>query len=355
MSTAIHSLEQLFDRMNMDLMLFDVGRHVSSLPADVFQRVESQEIVYPSPYLGHAWLALLFRDKLAATEQDNLSSASLWFIRLPLDEQGMLSLHDRDQFIQQVMIAIGNNLEAEKQQQQVQSVLENNPYRFSPTPEKQAVVHARSRQLLNIPNSDHLGIALELLQKNCSDWQQLPIQGLAELATDWENHEALLLRAIGKLPDQALTTLGICLESEALNSSLTSALCERLCATKQSELRSSLIRAISSSADIKIRQENLIALLKNNSGELDTESLLSMATRCYRDLTNPVLAVPFLNELSKQPQEVFNKTLGDLLYIQWMRVPLLAVINGEEADIGLKEAMRQFIGHYSQNESRTTH
>lgn len=330
----------------MELAVFNTGRHINEIPLPVFKRIEEHGMAYPVPYLGHAWLAFLFWDKSQGAEQTDLLQPNLWFVKLPLDEQGQLSIHHRDRFLQHVLIAIGNNLENQEREQQISSVMDNNPYSFVAAPEQQAVVHSKARKRLGIPPSDKRDQVLSYLTNPTESWQELAIQGFADITIDWERHKTTLLSAIPKLPQEVVKTLAIVLENETIDGDVTSALIERLNNNLPADVQAALIRGLSSSQDITARQEYLHGQLRHTE-KMDIEGVISIATRCYRDLTNPDLALAFLENLARQEHNAFDKVLGDLLLIGWMREPLLSVLNNSDISQALTAKSQLFFSRYT--------
>ncbi|MEC8428841.1 MAG: DUF3549 family protein, partial [Pseudomonadota bacterium] len=104
----ISTIGQLLDAMNVELQVFDLGRQVQAISRTTFQQFETQDIAYPSPHMGHAWLGIVFWVP-EAPEQP-----VLWFVKLPLDEQGKLAQAERDRFLQQLLTGAGKNLQAAK-------------------------------------------------------------------------------------------------------------------------------------------------------------------------------------------------------------------------------------------------
>lgn len=319
----ITSIGQLLDQMGVTTRIFDLGRHIQEISTATFAQFEAQSIAYPAPYLHHAWIGLLFWDK------DTPDIPLLWFIKLPLDEQGKLVPSERDQFLQQLMVALGSNIEASKQGRQLAAVLEGNPFVFTPSPERQAAIHARVNKLLGKPTSSYYAPACEYLQTDLSQWESIGIQGLADIAVRWPEHQGQLISTIPEMPAPVLIGLSQCLENEAINGALGKAIQTRLRAEiqKNDEDRShslvaALIRGLSQCQALALRQKTLAELLSTNAGD-DIEVLAAIATRCSLDLCNQELCLPFLEALSLKGQDNFNRILADLLFCAPVRPHIL--------------------------------
>lgn len=319
----ISSIGQLLDQMGVITRVFDLGRHIQEISTTTFARFEAQEIPYPAPYLHHAWLGLLFWDP------ETPEIPLLWFIKLPLDEQGKLVLAERDLFLQQLLVALGANIAASKQGEQLAAVLEGNPYVFTPSPERQAAIHARVNKLLGKMPSDFYAPACAYLKSDLSQWQSLGLQGLADIAVRWPEHQAELLRIIPALPAPALIGLCQCLENESINGALGKSLHTRLMAEigavgeeQNIGLIAALIRGLSQCQALELRQKTLLQVLHSSAGQ-QIEVLAAIGTRCSMDLCNVTLALPFLEALCQQGQLVFNRVLADLLFCAPLRPHLL--------------------------------
>lgn len=321
--------------MGVKTRFFDLGRHIQEISSTTFAQFEAQSVPYPAPYLQHAWLGLLFWDP------DTPDIPLLWFIKLPLDEQGKLVPSERDQFLKQLLIALGANIEASKQGQQIAAVLEGNPYVFTPSPERQASIHAKVNKLLGMPTSDFYQPTVKYIEGDLSAWQEIAIQGLADVAVRWPEHQGALARAIKTMPARPLNSLCLCLEHEAVNGPVTKAIYQRLeneRAGADSELIAGLIRAMSQSLAIELRHKALTHIL-NNTDIIAIEILAAIATRCHLDLCSPDICLVFLEALSRHGQDNFNRLLADVLFCAPIRPHILTAFRAPQRSQRLAAAI----------------
>lgn len=322
------TIAEFLDKMGVVARYFDCGRRIQEIPAKTMLQFEDGDIAYPTPYLHHAWLGLLFWDP------DAPDMPLLWFLKFPLDEQAKLLPAARNEFLKQLMVTVGHNLQAIQDGEKMQGILEGNPYTFTPTPERQASMHATAKQLMQLEPSDHYPIACDYLKGDLQQWQAVGIQGLADVAQRWQQHQNELINALPNMPQEPLQALCQCLENHKLSGALSKAITERI--TREREQQSphgsiiaALVRAISASQATELRQRCLQSLLLDEQ-TTDIEVLAAIATRCHQDLQDPLLCMPFLERLAQHPQATFNRVLADVLFLPELRNHILACFRAGE-------------------------
>lgn len=342
----IKTLGQFLTSMGVESRFFDMGRHISEISAKTFQEFEEGAITYPSPYLHHAWFGLLFWDPDAA------DTPLLWFLKFPLDEMGKIAPHDRDLFLKQLLSSVGANMQAVKDGERLNAVLEGNPFTFTPTPERQASINARVRQLLQQPPSSFYQAACEYLESDLQDWNNLGVQGLADLAVRWQQHQKPLIKAIERMPSTPLSSLSLCLESETTSGVLAKALVKRIDdeiahtqTSTDTSIMASLIRGISHSSALELRHKALKRVLVSPAST-SVEVLAAIATRCSQDLHNPDLCLSFLEALAKHPQQSFNQIMADLLFMPLLRGSIVAQFRSEQRSEHLTTAIGGLFQQY---------
>ncbi len=85
----INTLDEFFTRSGAEVSLYHMGRRVTACSRETLRAFENAEQAWPEPWQGQARLGIVFR--LGAMEEP-----AIWFLALPLDEQGMLSPAQRD-------------------------------------------------------------------------------------------------------------------------------------------------------------------------------------------------------------------------------------------------------------------
>ena len=99
--TEITTLSQFLTTAKTQFQVYDLGRRVQHIDMLAFHQIESLSAPYPYPIQGHAQFAIVFWD---ASQQH-----FIWFLKLALDEQGLLSPAPRSQFIEMILAALGQD------------------------------------------------------------------------------------------------------------------------------------------------------------------------------------------------------------------------------------------------------
>lgn len=353
---TLSTLSGLIASADFNLRWFDVGRRIQSISKSTAQAFENGAAAWPHPYLRQAWCGLL----LWPADENVSGDPVVWFLRLPLDEQGKLLLPIRDRFLKQLYEALypegkGENGESrekhpgENPEKHLQQALEDSGLVFTPPAEKRAAFHAKAAKLLKRPASDHYPAAKAYAKDPASfPWEQLALQGIADLAVRWEEQRDNLAGSVHRFATPALIPLCQCLESEAIDHHLAEPLIRRAQQTlTDSEpdlnLVTAVIRGVSHSIATGMRQQFLLQILQSDAAT-HGEVLAAIGSRCSDDLQVPELAQLWLENLSaSQPQQTFNLLLTDLLFIPQLRNGLLGVLRNPERKESVARAFGEFL------------
>ncbi|RDE24992.1 DUF3549 family protein [Motiliproteus coralliicola] len=341
----IQTLTDFLSNANVSFRLFDMGRRVSKLSTEEFRRFEQAQTPYPLPFLQQAWIGVLLWSPKQKQQQ------IIWFLKLPLDEQGLLVQAARDDFLHRLARCVGDQL---LEQNEGEDPLKDNPFAFTPDQEKMAAFHAKAAQILHQPHSVFYQPTRDYLAglKDLNDWQQLGLQGIADVCDrlDQQNNAELLERILDQLPLPPLEAFCAQLEHQQPPHSLSRALSRRLhreLETGSCEATSigALLRALSQSFDAQQRQQAIQAVLTTPYGT-DVEVLAAIASRCWADLQQAELCQAFLEALARNPagQPCFNRVLADLVFIPGMRPAVMAGLRNPERSDQLAQAIGGFFG-----------
>ncbi|MCQ3827932.1 DUF3549 family protein [Microbulbifer elongatus] len=350
-----NTLTELITDADFDLRWFDLGRRVRPVSRKAAQAFEDGASPWPHPYLRQAWCGLLLTPRRTEIENGPTEPA-VWFLRLPLDEQGKLLLPIRDRFLRALHQALHPANEAASNGQApakaLQQALENSGLMFTPATDKRAVFHAQAAKLLGHPPSNHYPAAKAYAKDPAAfPWEQLALQGLADLAVRWDKEQENLAANLTRFAAPALISLSQGFESEAIEHQLVEPLIARARQSLESDtpdfaLVIAVIRGISHSPATRMRQQFLSWILQQNPAGAATqpEVLAAIGSRCNEDLSQAVLAKSWLERLSaSQPQETFNLLLSDLLFLPQLRNVLLGVLRDPQRQESVALSFGRFL------------
>ena len=133
----IETLSQLLQLSDSQYRIYDIGRKIEKISKEQFEKVELNQIPYPTPSQGHAIIAITFWQKQSPQPY-------LWLLKLPLDERGLLNQGARNHFIAIVVEALGSDLTKDPTEQQ-QELLNSNPYLYTPAQYKLASLKQQNK------------------------------------------------------------------------------------------------------------------------------------------------------------------------------------------------------------------
>lgn len=302
-----------------------MGRRVMKIPEKQFLQFEKTERPYPQPLQNHAWFAISMLDAEVSEEP------VIWFLRLPLDEQGKLIQASRDYFIHR-LLEVATAKKAGTQSDT--DAFKDNPYVFKPQQEKMAVLHAKLASDLGLPASSYYTHARDYFSgtPGWEQWNFVGYQGIADVAAGIQEASTsdLLVDAITKLPQSPLCALCHCLENEVPGLTLSQALLKRLetelsVAEPSLDITTALVRGLSQSVSKTYRQQ-MFELVMNSRFATHIELLAALSGRAWELLQQPEYALRYLEALAQTEQDVFNHCLADLLAIPGMRKNLLQAV-----------------------------
>lgn len=340
------SISALLNQSGASYRIFDMGRRISKLTSDQFEKLEQGLIPYPSPYLHHAWLALMLWNP-KQTDQN-----VVWFLKFPLDEQGFLVQAVRDDFLNRLLQNISQMLN-QTSLDDSNDALKDNPFSFTPDQEKMAMFHSMANKLTNAGASHFYSGAKAYLggEMGWENWSGVGYQGIADLVTrlDEDNNSAYLINAIPHLPTEPLVALCSCLEHASPNHRIATALQNRLESAindaQASSLIAALLRGLSNiHNDVMVKEAIEAVLASTHAG--NAEILTAIATRCHTSLQHPDLLSLYLEKLavSEAGQAGFSRILADLMFIPVMRILILQAFRNPQRSDALTTAVGHMFG-----------
>lgn len=317
-----------------EVNFFDMGRRVVEIPLDIMRHFEAAEMPYPQPFLQSAWLGILFRypDNDANGQAATGSAHNIWFVKLPLDEQGLLQQAARDDFLRHVIKQLDETLNKALDKESQQSMPEDNPHGFTPREDRMAVFHAKISRQTGDPASQFYTHARDYFAgiPGYDQWNFVGLQGIADVvarldedALDGKSNAQTLAQAIPLIPTTPFAALCSCLENNAIDNTLTQTIAERINKALKDENAVEVaagIRGLSLSTDRNTVITTIQSVLKNSTGR-NVEVLAAIAGRAWEILDDPAIRYSFLENLAAcdAGQQAFNGIMADLLFLPGLR------------------------------------
>lgn len=326
----INSLHDFFQRSGAEVRLYHLGRRVEPCALETLAAFEAGDLAWPAPWQGTARLAMVFR---LGDMQDPL----IWFLALPLDEQGHLDPAPRDAFVQRLLETLGRSVQGlgRAEGAQIDNLMKDNPLAFSPSLPFQAVLHARASRDAGLPASEHLEPAEAYLTgQQAIDWRALGLQGLADLVVrmDAATSRALAAR-LDALPGEVLVSLCYCLEHVDIDAELARALRRRgeaAGADGDIETFCACVRAMGGASTDEAGA--WFDVLLDDPDACGPDLLAAMAGRGWHHLEDAERLPRFLTRLAETPGADFTAVARDLALIPRLRLPVLMTLREAEAD-----------------------
>lgn len=311
----ISSISEFLVQAGTDYRIVDMGRAFRVLESQTFLDIENAKTPAPYPRQQQMWLGLVFWNKSLSEQR------YIWFLKLPLDEQGTLVSANRDHFLQTIVDALGVEfLENEEHE------LKDNPYTFTPTEQQMSDFNSFVRHLLELPPSQYYQDAKNYIARpDLNDWQMLSKQGLSDLASNLlkDANAKHIAEHFHQFPDEVKQPLCASLENYQLPKALEDFFITQMQSSHGSQSDKCLyLRAITKSR-LELSVQTIDVLLASDA-ELSTDLLVIIAGRHWQTLNDANRALRFFECCSKQ--NLFLPLYGDLVQIPEIRHSILGVI-----------------------------
>ncbi|TPH13844.1 DUF3549 family protein [Litorilituus lipolyticus] len=337
--TNIETISQLLQLSGSQYRLFDMGRKIEKISKDLFEKIELNQLPYPTPSQGHAFIAIAFWQKMSPEPY-------LWLVKLPLDERGLLNQAARNHFIAIIVEALGSDLTKDPTEQQ-EELLKNNPYLFTPAQYKLASLNSKLKVELKQNASEYFSPFLQYIstESNWQEWQNVGVQGITDFVAriNQDNHSKLLIKALPSLPEEVLLPICGALENENLTIDLIGALIAQLTTSLQSSNSNSqvsqyLLRSLSGNSEhVKVRAF-IKGLLQQDA--VAAELLITLSGRCWMSLSEPDVLMAFFEHLViTKDIALFNSIFKDLVAIPAIRPVVFQCMRADNRSQGLAQAI----------------
>ncbi|WP_447957632.1 DUF3549 family protein [Vreelandella sp. EE7] len=335
---ALYTLDEFFERSGADVSFYHMGRRVAPCARQTLASFERGETPWPEPWQGQARIGVVFRI-------GDMVEPAIWFLALPLDEQGLLSPASRDGFLNRLVETLGRNVSTLGQEDPSgEHFMKDNPLAFTPSLPFQAVLNAQARCALGFAASQHLEpVEAYLSGQQTIDWQALGLQGIADytVRSDSESRH-LLARAISeqRLEDEVIRALCLCLEHCAPDDALVKALAakgEQAANAGDIETLCACVRAVGGSESQGVG-EWYKALLED-SAACGPDLLAAIAGRGWAWLEDAERLPLFLERLAEHPNTNFTAAVRDIALIPRLRLLVVMTLRDAPADSAIQSRL----------------
>ncbi|WP_106478635.1 DUF3549 family protein [Phytohalomonas tamaricis] len=330
---AINTLYEFFQRAAITPRLYHMGRRVVPCSLEHLHEFEQGHIAWESPWRLEARLAIIFSPRADSDDP------AVWFLALPLDEQGFLSPALRDAFLQRLLETLGRSALAPTiaDTAQVDNLMQDNPLAFTPEPTFRAMFTARASHDMNRPASTHWELADSYFtgQQQLDHWPALSWQGIADFVVRRQaQHDVDIALRLPELPAEALVALCYCLEHvPPMIDGLIDALRQRgeqARAEHDTKVFYACLRAAISSANA--RASDWMDDLLMQATHADSELLAACAARGWHHLEHGERLPRFLDLAAQGSDTQFSALARDLAMVPRLRIPVLMTLRQAAPD-----------------------
>ena len=337
----METLSDLLQQLQGQYRIYDMGCRLSKLSSTDFKKFEEGQKAYPLPWLRHAWVGIL--SWLPKSPKLGASSPTIWFLKLPLDERGLLIQAARDEFLNQLLETIGTNILDEQASAEWAEQLKHSNLAFTPDQARMAAFHAQASITLEQPASRFYPAVRSYMSSEDSqqNWQELGLQGFADFAMRLDQQQQWQQK-ISQLPAAVLETIAAQLENQKLDHLVSKAFILRGEASINDGEKVACLRAISQSTDAASRQHWLKQILDKDN-MVGVELLATITSKCREDLLRPELMDLFIHQCAAD-QGVFNGLVQELMYQPKLRIKVLEAFRAEDRSPSVIQAIGVLMG-----------
>ena len=312
-----------------------MGRAIRKVPSQTFLDMENAKIPPPYPRAGYAWIGIVFWNKQLSTQQ------YIWFVKLPVDEQGMLIPAARNHYLQIIVDALGNQLE---QAEDKNGQLPENPYSFVPSQHQLADFNSISRRSLSLGQSGFYQEALSYINSPGElPWQAVPLQGIADVAAQCDDDAVrkVLISHFDDLAEQVKFGLLTSLENHKVDIQLAETIERWLLANRHPVAWQNGLRSLSQSPCKGLVERLVDTCLEDGQLSNDLPLLTVIGGRLWHYLEQPERLRAFFELIAEHDEKapVFAAVYADLVKIPSLRPHVLAMLRWPEKSAALTTAV----------------
>lgn len=332
----IQTIDEFFTRSGAEVSLYHMGRRVSACTRDTLASFELGHTAWPEPWQGQARIAAVFR-------LGDMPEPAIWFLALPLDEQGLLSPAQRDGFLNRLIETLGKNVaQAGQNVKDADHLMKDNPLAFTPNVTFQAMLNAYATLERGLPASQHFEPVDAYLSGQMDiDWQALGLQGIADYTVRLDDTQAeALASCLATLPTSVVHSLCYCLEHQPLPVSMILALREigeQAANNGDMETLCSCIRAVGSTSHPAVG--DWYSSLLDDKHACGPDVLAAIAGRGWLLLEDAYRLPLFLNRLSEDERTSFAAVVRDIALIPRLRLPVMMALRDAPAGSAIQRRL----------------
>ena len=336
--STINNISEFLLQAGTDYRVFDMARGIRPISSQLFLEIENAIKPAPYPRQQHAWFGVLFFNKQLSDER------YIWFVKLPLDEQGLVIGAGRQQFLQIVVEALGQSLDKANNPN---NQLPENPFTFVPNQQQLADFNSIGRIELDIPLSENLETTVQYLSNSeQKDWRDIPLQGIADYAASLHQtrlKKLLLTQFLNLAPD---IQYALCSSFE--NHSIDIDISQLLINWYQQDVKDEkrlhcVIRGLCQSQAQTEVEKLLSSILKHTQDKSDA-TLMLIAARQWQHLQQPEILKLYIELLANSENDLFIGLFPDLVQIPMLREIMLNVLRWPEKSPKLTHSIGQLFG-----------
>jgi len=332
---SISTIGEFLQAGQADYQVYDMGRCLRELDPEAFDSIERQQQPYPYPIRKQAQLAVLFKHR---QQPDN---DYLWFIQLPLDERGLLSVGARDHYLEFVVSALGHEITGSLTNEQEEQ-LKQNPYLFTPTETQRAALHARIAVNRRAAPSIYFDDAEAFLSGQQNDWKNIGMQGLHDCAARLQQLPQLtatIAECFDQYPAPVRNQLAAALEHQHVPAKLRDALVAMMDNEQSTDpaVKRDALRALASCAE----HGSVKKLIRQLVPKADADLLTIMSARLWPALAEHDTLAQYIHQIALLDTVLFDALFQDVISLPQLRPLVLSLLaQGQLSDDSLQALNR---------------
>ncbi|WP_164084629.1 DUF3549 family protein [Alteromonas flava] len=336
LSKSINSISEFLLHAGTDYRVFDMGRGIRTLDSQDFLDIENAQRPAPYPRQQHFWVGITYWNQQLSEQQ------YIWFLKLPLDEQGRVVDAARKHFLELIITALTKEKSDPQQTLDATSKVHDNPYIFTPNQQVLADFNALSRRASGLHKGKDFEPAKQYLNApQVIDWETITVQGIADCAHFCDTDEWLIWldNLPNKYPEMVQKHLLCALENRAIDATLAKSIFALMNQQQaDSEFALWCLRALTQTTEHDLRAQAVDRLLA--LPEQTQDRLIVIAGRHWQTLLDSRL-MQFLEHTAKLSPEppFFVSLFADLAQLPDIRAQVLNAIRNPNRSAQLSNAI----------------